>query len=75
MDSMIYNPIQHSPTMSNGFQGLNQLPSPIKKSKTSFKGGSRIKVSVRIRPLLQLEHQKGHQCTKIKLKDNSVEVI
>ena len=49
-------------------------PSPGKKGAPGLKGGARIKVAVRVRPLLPVEQQRGQQCTRIRVNSNQIEV-
>ena len=48
-------------------------PQSLKKKKFEQQG-SKIKVAVRIRPLLTQEQKQGHQTSKISIKNHSIEV-
>ena len=69
-----------NPSGASSVVMMNNSQSPMYQTVTSNfavsvpQGGSRIKVAVRIRPLLEHERTQGHECSRLKVQ-NGNEVV
>lgn len=65
-------------TNANNSQGVSTSNTPnMYNTATNFnssalpQGGSRIKVAVRIRPMLENERASGHECSRLKVQGSN----